>query len=124
MERNGQRGGGASSAHKNTREKGSSVVCQSHSPATKRDGAVCAVSTKIGRGKTRTRRQARHKRTSGKIGRQKTGRGKGAHSRWKQDPEQTGRVHSCFATRDESTGGLPCIPSVTEKYFYPHKRKG
>lgn len=64
------------------------------------DGAACAVSTEVRRGKTRTRRPARPKRTSGKIGRQKPGGGKETHSRWKPDPEPTSRIHSCFPPRE------------------------
>jgi len=44
-------------------------------------------------------------------------------SRWRQDLEQTGLVHSCFSGREESTGGLPVFPSVNENSYLHQKEK-
>lgn len=100
MERNGRERAELAEHIKSHQGRKHVCVCPSHAPATRRDGAGCAVSTEIRRGKTRTRRQARQRRTSGRIGRQKPRRGKETRSRWKQDPEQTSRIHSCFPSRE------------------------
>lgn len=122
MERNGRERAELAQHIKSHKRRKHVCVCLSHSTATRRDGAVCAVSTEIRRGKTRTRRQARQKRTSGKIGRQKPRRGKETHSRWKQDPEQTSRIHSCFPSR-EVAEDCPFPLQLMKSTFIPLKEK-
>lgn len=95
-----KREGGASSAHKIALEKEARLcVPEPLSCDQERWGRRCREHGDQKR-ENKDKRQARQERTSGQIGRQKPGRGKETHTRWKQDPEQTSRIHSCFPSRE------------------------
>lgn len=124
MERNGRSEGGASSAHIKHTRKGKDVrVCQSHSPATKIDAAVCAVSTEIRIGK-QGQEDKRDRRYLEKPEGRRQGEEKKPTAGGNKILSKPVGSTVVFLQEKKSSGGLPFYPSVNEKYFYPHKRKG